>query len=170
MANEITDPAGMGAGTIVGMYPQPHEGIVGTERTEDDLLALDEKALARRDIILRVAEQLWSATLVGHAAPKVTALYERMNKPQPGDIVFVVDGMWSKDPDRRAKAFGVFLLDRQEWWTTDDEWAKYVEEEPDEVGERMTDHAWYVQYGPQPGDICRWTNCSVRALPVEMEV
>lgn len=168
MAREHGSQNGMMAGMS---YLQPHEGITGTERTEDDLLDLSDKALARRDIILRVADNLWAATLVGQPAPKVREMYERMNKPQPGDLVWVPDGAMSRDPDRRAKSFGVLLAERVEWWTTDEQWDAYLAEErqhdPDFSDERRTDQAWYVQYGPQPADVCRWTNCMIKAVLTE---
>jgi hypothetical protein len=31
----------------------------------------------------------------------------------------------------------------------------------------MVDHAWYVQYGNDPGDVCRWVNCDFLAIPTD---
>lgn len=158
-------------------YLQPHEGVIGTDRTDDWLLSLDDQAVAHREVIRALVGHLRTATLVGNPAPVVQRMYERISHPQPGDLVIEESTFYRPDPDVRLRSFGVLLLHRDEWWQTDDEWQAAVEEERrwyeehDALGEydpssRPRDHAWYVQYGPHPGDVCRWTNCSFVVVPV----
>ncbi len=154
---------------MTGTYPQPHEGITGVVRDQDDLLGLDDKALARRALIIGLARCLHRATLVGNPAPIVARMHERIQAPRPGDLVLETSTMYRLGDDGH-KAFGILLAHRVEWWSTDEEHAAMLAEErghdPDYVDdERLTDHAWYVQYGPEPGDICRWTNCSFAVIP-----
>jgi hypothetical protein len=148
-------------------YPQPREGIAGTERTEDDLLALDDKAVARRLLMIGTVKALHTATLVGNPAPVVADMYARMRDPQPGDLVMEVTGFYRRDTDAKIKGFGILVAHREEWASTDEEWAATLAEEPDLIRdeERFHDHAWYVQYGPAAEDVCRWTNCEFIAVP-----
>lgn len=168
-------------------HPQPYEGITGTDRTEDDLLSLEDVAIRRRLLIKGLANCLRKATLVGNPAPIVTRMNERMRNPQPGDLVMEESTTYRRDEDIQVKGFGILIAHRQEWWQTDEEWAKQVEQEradheeflrsdyaqtgdadePWEPEERGTDHAWYVQYGPKAGDICRWTNCAFTVIPTD---
>ncbi len=168
-------------------YPQPHEGITGTDRTQDDLLSLEPLALARRKLMCGMADSLQVACLVGNPAPVVARMWERMKAPQPGDLVIEDTARFGGrgDDDRQVKGFGILIAHRREWWQTDEERAAQVEEEraehekflrsckyarpgdadePWEPDERSTDHAWYVQYGPAAADVCRWTNCGFTAV------
>jgi len=165
-------------------YPQPHEGITGTLRDQDDLLSLEGKAVAVRKMMAGIASVLRSAVMVGQPAPVVRRMSDRMREPQPGDLVMETSTMY-RDAEDWHKGFGILVARRQEWWTTDAEWEQEVAEEraaheeflrgpyaqpgdaaePWEPGERQTDHAWYVQYGPEPGDICRWVNCEFTMVP-----
>jgi hypothetical protein len=144
---------------------QPHEDVVGIVR-EDDLLSLDAAAVAHRDALISMAQLLSSACLVGHPAPIVERMGERIRKPQAGDLVIEVSAMRSRDPDKRITGFGILLEHRAEWWQTDEEYAAQVAEDPAD-DERLIDHAWYVQYGPSPGDVCRWTNCEFVVIPTD---
>ncbi|MFI5473190.1 hypothetical protein ACIA6D_23485 [Streptomyces cacaoi] len=148
-------------------YPQPREGITGIERTEDDLLSLDDKAVARRLLMIGTAKALNTATLVGNPAPVVADMYARMCDPQPGDLVMERGVPFRKsDPDGQIKGFGILIAHREEWASTDEEWAATCAEDPDvRADERFHDHAWYVQYGPAAEDVCRWTNCEFIAIP-----
>lgn len=149
-------------------YPQPREGITGAERTEDDLLALDDKAIARRLMMIGTARALHSAVLVGSPAPKVAEMYARMTDPRPGDLVMEVTSFFrARDVDTKIKGFGILIDHREEWMTTEEEWAAMLAEDPGLRGEedRGHDHAWYVQYGPAAEDVCRWTNCEFIAVP-----
>lgn len=151
-------------------YPQPREGITGTERTDDDLLSLDDKAVPRRLLMLGTASALYAAVLVGNPAPVVAKMHDRMRKPQPGDLVMEVGVQFRKsDPDSQIKGFGILIDHRKEWMSTDEEWAAEVANEPgiDPVRDRFADDAWYVQYGPHVEDVCRWTNCDFLAIPTD---
>lgn len=166
-------------------WKQPYEGVTGTAR-EDDLLSLEEPAVAVRKLFAGLAGVLMKTTLVGQPAPIVTRIYERMKAPQPGDIVLETSTMYRQAEDW-YKGFGVLLEHRREWWETDADWEKHCAEEraahedflkgpyahpgdadePWEPGERMKDHAWYIQYGSGERDICRWVNCEFLAIPTD---
>lgn len=151
-------------------YPQPREGITGTPRTDDDLLDLDDRAVARRLLMAGTAQAIYTAVLVGNPAPRVAALYERMSEPQPGDLVMELSSRGRRrsgqDVDTTIKALGILIAHREEWASTDEEWAaEAAEYGHDPVADRATDHAWYVQYGPAAEDVCRWTNCEFLAIP-----
>jgi hypothetical protein len=152
-------------------YPQPREGVDGTERAGDDLLDLDDAALARRLMMIQTAQALYSAVLVGNPAPKVAKLYARMSKPQPGDLVMEVTGSHRRgtDSDSAIKGFGILIAARREWMQTDEEWAAELAEGGLEPEDRHYDDAWYVQYGPAAEDVCRWTNAAFVAIPTTPE-
>jgi hypothetical protein len=141
-------------------YPQPYEGISGTV-CGDGLLDLDDKAIAFRRRMITVAGALRDAVTVGNPAPKVAKLDARMRDPEVGDLVMEAGTPYSRDPDRQIRGFGILLAHRDEWMTTDQEWAA----EASEDDERFHDHAWYVQYGPAAEDVCRWTDCEFIAVP-----
>lgn len=148
-------------------YPQPHEGIAATDRTEDDLLATDDQAIARRLMMIGTVRALYSACLVGNPAPVVAEMWARMTDPRPGDLVMETGTPFRKsDPDAQIKGFGILIAHREEWASTDEEWAATRAEDPDvREDERFHDHAWYVQYGPSAEDVCRWTDCEFIAVP-----
>ncbi|HWB34526.1 MAG TPA: hypothetical protein VHA75_00725 [Rugosimonospora sp.] len=146
---------------------QPHEDIRGASRS-DYLLSLDEQAVAHRDALIAMAKHLKSACLVGNPAPVVQRMYERITHPQPGDLVVEATTLYRADPDTRIKSLGILVEHREEWWTTDEQWeADKAEDGTLTEDDRLTDHAWYVQYGPDPEDICRWVNCDFIVLPIE---
>lgn len=157
-------------------WPQPHEGVKGFDRNRDDLLVLTEAAMRRRLIMLCMAAELWKAALNGAHTETGHYLYQRMTNPEIGDLVVETVGM--RDPvkvDAQGDArvltcFGILVDSRTEWSCTDEDWQRYREEGaadgrpvPDDA--RMTEEASYVQYGSSAGDICRWVNCSLIALP-----
>lgn len=167
-------------------FPEPREGITGTDR-DDDLLSLEDAAVPRRLLMGGMAECLRSAVLVGNPAPAVARMWKRMKDPQPGDLVIETSTFYRRDEDDRIKAMGILVGHRVEWWETDAEWAATVEEEraaheeflrgpyshpgdgpfdPSKC-ERTTDHAWYVQYGPKAADVCRWVNCDFMMIPAD---
>lgn len=150
-------------------YPQPHEGIAGTDRTSDDLLALDDQAIARRLLMIGTAAALHSAVLVGNPAPKVSELYARMRVPEPGDLVMEVATPYRRSPDIQIKGFGILIACRDEWESTDEEWAEQVagDSDLDPNRDRFHDHAWYIQYGNAAEDVCRWTDCEFIAIPTD---
>lgn len=147
---------------------QPREGIVGVQR-DDFLLSLDMKAVPHRDALIAMARHLQTASLVGNPAPVVQRIYERIKNPQLGDLVVEAStGVRTRDLDTRTKAFGILIEHRDEWWETDAEWEALRAEDGGLTEEdRMVDHAWYVQYGNDPGDVCRWVNCDFLAIPTD---
>lgn len=175
-------------------WPQPHEGVVGVLRDQDDLLSLDDKALLVRNLIRILACHLQRAVGVAQPAPVVERMNDRLRHPVPGDLVVEQSTIYmamresAKDPpgDLAYRGFGYFLLERQEWWETDEEWKRVVAEEraayeenmarhpdliyPFKMDERSTDRASYVQYGPQPVDITRWTDCSFFVVPTDPDM
>lgn len=146
---------------------QPHEGVTGLDRP-DYLLSLDDRALAHRDALIAMASHLSGACLVGDPAPIVERMDKRIRAPQPGDLVVEVSTQYTADAGRRIKGLGILLEQRVEWWETDAEWeAIKAEDGTLEDAERMTDRAWYIQYGPEPGDVCRWVNCQFTVIPTD---
>lgn len=145
-------------------YPQPHEDIVGIDRSETDLLSLADEAFTRRQMMMGQALLLHSACLVGHRAPIVERMWQRITHPEIGDLVMATDHR-----TRDYKAFGYLVEARKEWWTTDEEWEKSVAEDPDyyDEGDRPIDYAYYIQYGSAPVDVCRWTNCTIFMVPTD---
>lgn len=93
-------------------------------------------------------------------------MYERISHPQRGDLVLVMDSLMRRDDDTKLKGLGILLDHRDEYFQTDEEWQEMLKEEKavgyDSSKEpRQTDHFWYIQYGQDAEDICRWTNCTV---------
>lgn len=148
---------------------QPHEGVAGEERPDDPVLTMTPAA---KKVLATVVYRLYGETLMGTGqSPKTRELYTRMKTPQVGDYVIVGDilsgWMTRNDPelDHFRKGVGLFLGDRREWWTTDEEWERELRDgERYEDDERSTDHAWYVQYLTD-GSVCRWVNCELLAIP-----
>jgi hypothetical protein len=148
-------------------YKQPHEGIVGMDRTGDPLVTLDDELLPVRAALITVSGHLQTATQVGNPAPVVQRMNERLRSPQVGDLV-VEQG---KAAFMRAadwyRGFGYLVERRREWWVTDEEWeAEKREDETLSDANRSVDEAWYIQYGSDAGDVCRWTDCSFRVIPI----
>lgn len=141
-------------------YPQPREGITGTLR-DDDLLSLEDSALARRKIMLAMALTLWSTALAAYPI-EPASLWKRMDKPRVGDLV--VENTRT-DP---VRGLGILIGYRKEWAFTDEEWQQIETDDPGAyAGDRPIDDVWYIQYGPQPEDVCRWSNASFIAIPTE---
>lgn len=163
-------------------WPEPHAGVSGTDR-DDDLLDITDRALARREIIIRIGGALHDALLVGNPAPRVKRMYDRLGRDRSriGDLVVEMSALHGRDVEAAAKGFGILVAERTEWASTAAQWDEVIEEErryhdeagyesefdPADLGPRQTDHAWYVQYGPKAGDVCRWTNCSFVSLPLD---
>jgi hypothetical protein len=160
-------------------YPQPREGITGTLRDADDLLSIDEKAIPRRAAMIGLAMCLQSACLVGDPAPRVARMGERIRNPEVGDLVVESTTRGGYIGNGNEMAFGILLAHRTEWAHTDQAWQDELARETEEATRlglqgyehehRPTDDAWYVQYGPQPDDICRWTNCDFITIPTSRD-
>jgi len=156
-------------------WPQPYEGIYGTDRTGDWLLSLDSRAAPHRDALVVIARHLLLATSVAQPAPNTLTVYQRITAPKPGDLVVEQSAaLHTTRRPQREHGLGIFLCRRTEWAETDTGWeescAQVAAAWPDSAaaltGERYTDVATYIQYGPDPADICRWVDASVIALPV----
>lgn len=107
--------------------------------TDDPLLTPEGSIVA--------AEFMWllnRATLVGHPAPVVAQMRAQMDSPSPGDRVVVMDHIYGNNADLKWKSSGVLLS----------------VEFDEELGQ-----VWSVKYGPNDDDICRWSNCTVQAIP-----
>ncbi len=143
-------------------YPQPREGVAGTLRDQDDLLSLDDAALPRRQAMMALAWHLHGATL--RYGDK---LGDRLRNPQIGDLVLeTTSSLLRSDEDRRVMGLGILLAHREERVQTDEEHAASIAAgEFSADDKRWHDDAWYVQYGPQPDDVCRWVNCRFVTVP-----
>lgn len=144
--------------------PEPREGVTGIDRTGDPLVTSD----AAKPLIARLTRQLWSACLSHGPRDSVYYdQYQRMVNPVRGDQVVVYDAVIGPDPDRIRWGVGYLVLSRREWWDTHEDWEQMKVEDPDltEEDRRIEREVWYVQYGPSPGQVCRWVNCKVIAIP-----
>lgn len=165
-------------------YPEPHEGVTGVTRTRDDLLSLEDAAIARRMIVMDIAETLFKLALAAPVRPlngDVPA-FDRIARPKVGDLVIERTSAFIREPEHRARSFGILLGRRMEWATSSNDWKMWLQQEAaacrmngDEEGalavlkeERLTDHAWYIQYGSDAKDICRWTNCMFYTVPTSL--
>jgi hypothetical protein len=52
---------------------------------------------------------------------------------------------------------------REEWASTEEDW-RADELDADPLDRPIENRAYYIQYGPNAADICRWTNCSLLAI------
>lgn len=148
-------------------FKQPHEDVP-RPYGDDPLLSLDDAALPFRNALLVMNHHLQAALLVGNPAPIVERMFRRTYQPEPGDLVLESTGFFRRDPDSITKSFGRLVLHRKEWWTTDEDWEAIKSRDEDEGltdADRSTDHAWYVQYGPD--HVCRWTNCKFTVVPAD---
>lgn len=148
-------------------FKQPYEGVTG-QHLDDDLLSLDDRALTHRRALVVLARNLRDAVQVGQPAPIVQRMGHRLRTPRPGDLVVETSrAIWGRHPEDYLKGLGYLVDKREEWWTTDEEWEREKAEEGFPDDERATDVAWYIQYGPDPADIIRWTNCQFMTIPID---
>lgn len=145
---------------------QPREGVVGELRDQDDLLSLKGEAYPRRLLMTNLAYCIYQGTLIGNPPPNVRDLNERIRHPQIGDLVVETSTVYFALEGLRAQAFGILLDKRVEWAHTEGGWRQALHDgDYDQDDQRPQTFAWYVQYGPQPDDITRWTNCDFIAVP-----
>lgn len=148
------------------VYAQPHEGITGIERAADPLLTEGGSLVAAE-----MMSMLYRAVLVGNPAPLVQDMFNLITHPAVGDAVVVADAMYFDNLEHKIQGTGYVVAVRAEWGETDEEWAR-VRAEDDSLtdADRWVEReAWYIQYGPQAADVCRWSNCNVLAIPRGME-
>lgn len=154
-------------------YPDHHEGITGRPLDPDGLLSLDMRAVPGREAVAALAKHLMTACMVGRPAPIVAAMGQRLRTPAPGDLVIERGRGMSRrsDLDTRIKALGYLIEHRDEWYDSAADWRAFELEDPDNATEdnRSRDHAWYIQYGPDPADVCRWTNCDFLMVPIGLD-
>lgn len=149
---------------------QPREDVTGADRSADDLLSLDERAMPVREALVTMAAHLSRACMVGNPAPIVRDMGERIYRPQVGDLVVEVTTTFAhrrRRDDTWYRGFGFLVEHRREWAHIDEEWARLVAEDPYayDADDRAMEEAWYVQYGPAPVDVCRWTNADFVVVP-----
>lgn len=155
---------------------QPHEGIEGQDlRHLGHLLCLSDEAQAHRSLIVSTAHLVMNACLAINPTPNQQRIDHRLRNPRVGDLVFEESSFWGsyrkghpQEGNAWCKGFGFLIEYRYEWWHTDEVWEQRLadgEVYPEE--DRPTDRAWYVQFGPEPDDVCRWVNCSMVAIPID---
>lgn len=164
-------------------YPQPHEGVQGTELDEGHLLALDDASIERRRTVIGRMKERWDDVVKIHNPPPgAAAAFDQMYNPQAGDMVMELTTSFRRDLTAHIQGFGILLVhERQEWACTDEEWARNVAKEKANheasgldfdaeqfAKDRFTDTASYIQYGPGADDICRWSNCQFLAVPADL--
>lgn len=144
---------------------QPREDVTGTLRNDDDLLSLDDRAMPVREALIALARHLTTATMVGNPAPVVDRMGSRIRRPVVGDLVVEATTIMRRrrPGDDWYRGFGYLVEHRTEWMHTDEEWQQVRAEWDDE---RPSNEAWYVQYGPQHEDVCRWTNADFYLVPI----
>lgn len=147
-------------GTVT--YPEHHYLSMHTipDRAGDPLLVGDQATV---DMLVRVAYNACRQMGSTHnAAPCAQALSERIYHPRPGDPVYVPDSL-RQDEDGRRKGVGYLVVAREEWAHADEEWAEHGHAWAGRP--RPSEDVFYVQYGPNPGDICRWGNATCNTIP-----
>jgi hypothetical protein len=143
-------------------YLQPREGVSGLDRTDDPMLT----STVVKDKIALLMRHLFRAFLANQSTDDDRARAKRLMHPQPGDLVVVQDSIFSKDPTTRFEGVGYLLTQRDEWASTDAEWATMQVLESMAEADRVVFHdVLYVQYGPNAEDVCRWTNANAWAVP-----
>jgi hypothetical protein len=130
-------------------WPKPHEGISGAPWTRDHLLNIDETGLKWRVGAMERLYQLWGDSLHPIEGAAGLQLFNRMDSPVVGDVVMEVTSFFrlQRDAEYRRQGFGVLLGMREEW------------------DQGRAEKAWYIQYGPEAEDVCRWVNCKFIAVP-----
>jgi hypothetical protein len=140
------------------------ERLLGTDRTGDPLLSLDEACVPWRRLL--ISSQWWANYLHGIPyAPIGVDWQERQRKPRPGELCFATDHAISPDADDKliAKSFGYFLGEQREPIYDDETWAE-VQDQYDDRKDCPTERIFYIQYGPAPDDVCRWENAQCQVI------
>jgi hypothetical protein len=122
------------------------------EGFDRNILQLDDESIRLRKL-LAINASLLRRTCIG------TSLYERLEAPEYGDLVYEDTALISTDMERIAKGIGFFVAHRAEPELLDIEGG---------IPEFVETKAIYIQYGPEEVDVCRWTNARVHVIPTAM--
>lgn len=162
-------------------YPAHHDLSMHDipDRAGDPLVTGERDVV---DMLVQVASNAQRQMGSTHnAAPCAQALSDLIYHPRPGDPVYVPDAR-GRDEDTRRKGVGYLVVERTEWWHSDEDWLTRADDEGCTAFEawtygqplvwdplihpkRPSARVFYVQYGPDPGDICRWENATCYAIP-----
>jgi hypothetical protein len=110
----------------------------------DVWLSLEDDAWPTREMLVKHLSDVYRIALMAAHAPAGKNYFDRMNSPQSGDLVFEY---MMRDPNH---GIGYLVEKRRELVWPDAE---------DERDREITEEVWYVQYGQNPEDVCRWENC-----------
>lgn len=147
-------------------YKQPHEDITGIDRSDSDLLSLDPQATAHRTALQAMAQYMSRVARLGNRSEVAQQMQQRIENPRPGDLVAEISVPITSRVPARPNALGYLIEQRREWGEYDTEWEQEKADDGTlDDGDRTTDTAWYIQYGPQATDVCRWTNCEFVVIP-----
>jgi hypothetical protein len=140
----------------------------GTDRSDDPLMNLDPVTEPFKTALMR--GQWYLTYVTGYAqAPIARQWSERMYHPRPGDLVYVIDrilgGPRDQGADTRVKSFGYYLCARHEPMYDPEAWAEVADQY--EGKPCPTEKVFYLQYGPNPDDVCRWENAECRVIATE---
>jgi hypothetical protein len=135
--------------------PEPFEpwrnlAPVQTTPAQLMLLGVTDQDLAYRDALMQVTSHMIGAAL---RTPYGSGYYERMNRPDVGDLVMeYTRGWWSNDLRIRAWSFGVLVGHREEWFTP--------------RSENRFGSVYYVRWGRGADDVQRWENSKFMLVPI----
>lgn len=151
--------------------PEPH-GITGIDRSDDPLMRLDEASLHMRARFITMMKVALLGTL-GGTTPGAQALFQRMNNPCPADLVVEsTRALYQAEHDPLAgpviEGFGYLITARPEWATTRAEWEQLVADGVCSPDERLAEMFHFIQYGPAPEDVARWSNCLLVSAITDM--
>lgn len=137
----------------------------GTDRTGDPLMVLSDTTEPLRTLVMR--SQWYLDYVSGYRqAPIARRWDERARAPRSGDLVYVVDrileGPRGGDADTHNKSFGYYICGRREPVYDADMWAQVADQYEGEPC--PTEKVFYLQYGPNPDDVCRWENAECRVI------
>lgn len=140
------------------------ERLVGTDRSADPLLNLDEAFLPFRALVM--SSQWYATYLFGMAGSPIGEHWQRRyRQPRPGELCFATDYAINTraDADTLMKSFGYFLGEQQEPIYDEATWEQ-VQSQYEDRTECPTERVFYIQYGPKPEDVCRWENASCQVI------
>lgn len=148
--------------------PVHTERPTGIDRSNDPLMVPSDTTEPLRTLVMR--SQWWLDYVSGYRnAPIAQEWAERAHHPRPGDLVYVPDrilgGRRDQGADTRNKSFGYFITARREPVYGPDEWER-VKDGFDGYP-CPTEKVFYIQYGPNPDDVCRWENAECRVIATE---